>query len=312
MRLAYFGTPLAAVAPLRALVAAGHDVGPVVTQPDRKRGRGSALVASPVKRAACELGLSVLTPARSREVVDEVGVSGAEVAVVVAFGQLLPAELLAVPPLGFVNVHFSLLPRWRGAAPVERAILAGDAETGVAIMAVDEGLDTGAIYAETSTPIGADETAGELSARLVALGTELLLATLPRLREITPRPQTGTATYATKLQPAEFRLDPHQPADELARLVRAANPRPGAWCTLTGRRLKVLRAAAVPEPTDLAGSVGSVDDAGVLVTASGGLALTEVQPEGRSAMTGSSWRRGLHDDAVRIDPAPPSDAPSAS
>lgn len=304
MRLTYFGTPLAAVTPLRALVAAGYEVAAVVTQPDRKRGRGPALVASPVKQAADQLGLEVLTPARSGEVIDEVRASGAEVGVVVAFGQLLPADLLATTPLGFVNLHFSLLPRWRGAAPVERAILAGDTETGVAVMSVDEGLDTGPVYALARTPIGASETAGELTDRLVALGTDLLLATLPNLRDITPQSQRGAATYASKVQPAEFRVDARRPADELARVVRAANPRPGAWCVIGGRRVKVWRASVAPDPVGLP---GSVDADAVLATCAGGLALIEVQPEGRSPMPARAWRNGLRGE-VSLDPCEPGEA----
>ena len=199
MRLVFFGTPDDAVPTLRALVDAGHDVALVVTQPDRRRGRGGELVPSPVKAAAIALGLPVRTPERAREVRDEVAASGAEVGVVVAFGQLLPEPLFTSVPLGFVNVHFSLLPRWRGAAPVERAMLAGDAETGVCIMEIEQGLDTGRVYARASTPIAPDETAGELRARLVALGTDLLLETLPDLARLVPGDQEGEPTDAAKL-----------------------------------------------------------------------------------------------------------------
>src|SRR3954469_18681293 len=156
MRFVYFGSPAAAVPPLRALHAAGHDIALVVTQPDRRRGRTSALDPTPVKQCALDLGLPVRTPARAKEVVDEVAALGVTLGVVVAFGQLLPLTLLEATTDGFVNMHFSLLPRWRGAAPVERAILAGDPETGVALMAVEETLDTGGIYAEARTPIGAE------------------------------------------------------------------------------------------------------------------------------------------------------------
>src|ERR1700712_567862 len=157
VRVVYLGTPRDAVPPLRALHEAGHDIALVVTQPDRKRGRGGALVPSPVKVAATELGLPVATPDRSREVVDQVRATGAEVGVVVAFGQILPVALLEALPHGFVNLHFSKLPRWRGAAPVERAILAGDAETGVDLMDIEAGLDTGAVYASARTPIDPEE-----------------------------------------------------------------------------------------------------------------------------------------------------------
>jgi methionyl-tRNA formyltransferase len=279
MRLVFFGTPLDAVVALRALRDAGHEIVLVVTQPDRRRGRGGRSEPSPVKAAAEELGLAVRTPERAGDITGEVAASGAEVGVVVAFGQLLPEALLRSVPLGFVNVHFSLLPRWRGAAPVERAILAGDAETGVCIMAVEKGLDTGAVFARVSTPIGDDETAGELRARLVALGTDLLVATLPKLVTITPTPQSGTVTSAPKLAVEEFALDFSRPPGELVRLVRAGNPRPGAWTTIDGRRLKVWRARA--------------DDHGAFE-------LLEVQPEGRARMSGDAWSRGRRDAPVRF------------
>ncbi len=169
--------------------------------------------------------------------------TGAELGVVVAFGQILPVALLDSLPSGFVNVHFSLLPRWRGAAPVERAILAGDSETGVDIMAIEAGLDTGPVFASARTPIDPAETAGELHARLVEMGTDLLLATLPDVPTIEPRPQVGEPTYAEKLTVEEFELDPSAPPAELARAVRAGNPRPGAWIPVDGKRLKVWRGA---------------------------------------------------------------------
>jgi methionyl-tRNA formyltransferase len=271
VRIIFFGTPHDAVPTLRALCAAGHDVALVVTQPDRRRGRGGATDPSPVKAAAVELGLPVRTPERAREVTDEVAASGADVGVVVAFGQLLPEPLFTAVPLGFVNVHFSLLPRWRGAAPVERAILAGDDETGVCIMEIEKGLDTGAIYERATTRIGDDETAGELRSRLVELGTDLLLETLPDLAQIAPEEQVGEPTYAEKLTVEEFELDWSRPAIELSRVIRAGNPRPGAWTTVDGKRLKIWRAPIA-------------DD--------GSLELLDVQPEGRARMQFVDWVRG--------------------
>ena len=276
---------------LRALHAGGHDIPLVVTQPDRRRGRGSAVAPSPVKEVATELGLPVCTPTRAADVVREISEVDADLGVVVAFGQLLPAAVLESCRHGFVNLHFSLLPRWRGAAPVERAVQAGDEETGVCVMALDEGLDTGPVYDCVRTAVAPDETAGELRARLVDLGTALLVRTVPRLEHLTARPQEGESTHAPKLSVEEFRLDPRRPAAELARLVRAGNPRPGAWGTIDGRRLKVLRARAVEGSAD----VGSIDRAGVLGTADGVLVLEAVQPEGRAAMSASAWRAGIHD-----------------
>lgn len=271
MRIVFLGTPVDAVPTLRALVDAGHEVALAVTQPDRRRGRGAATAPSPVKAAALALGLPVRTPARARDVVDEVAASDAALGAVVAFGQLLPSALLDALPHGFVNLHFSLLPRWRGAAPVERAILAGDEETGVCVMRVDTGLDTGPVFAVERTPIGPEETAGELRARLVQLGTELMVETLPRVPELEPVPQAGEPTYADKLDVGEFELDWSRPAEEILRVIRAGNPRPGAWTTVGDTRLKIWRARI--------GTDGTVDP-------------LEIQPEGKNRMAWDAWQRG--------------------
>jgi methionyl-tRNA formyltransferase len=264
---------------LRALVGAGHDVALVVSQPDRRRGRGPELSPSPVKAAAAELGLPVSAK------VDDVLTVGAELGVVVAFGRLIKPHVLA--HLDMVNVHFSLLPRWRGAAPVERAILAGDTETGVCLMALEEGLDTGDVYACERVVIGPDETADELRRRLTEVGTELLVAALERGRESlpTPRPQTGEPTYAAKLDPGDLHLDWTRPAVELHRLVRLGR----AWTTVRGRRLEVVRARVTPGPPP--GPPGRLE-ALVVATGEGGLELVEVKPEGRGVVPAESWRRG--------------------
>jgi methionyl-tRNA formyltransferase len=242
-----------------------------------------------VKLAAESGGIPVATPERASDALAEIAAARPDVGVVVAFGQLLRPDLLDTPPLGCVNVHYSLLPRWRGAAPVERAILAGDAETGVCIMQVDEGLDTGPVYATATTRIHRAETAGELRARLVTMGNELLVETLPRLESTRPEEQRGEATYATKLDVGEFGLDPHRSAAELERMVRAANPNPGAWCRVGGRRVKVWRAAAA---AGTALGVGTIDSTAVLHTVDGGLQLLEVQPEGKPIMEATAWRNG--------------------
>ncbi|HEY7439706.1 MAG TPA: methionyl-tRNA formyltransferase [Acidimicrobiia bacterium] len=269
MRLAFFGTPVDAVPALEALHGAGHDIALVVTQPDRKRGRGGGLVPSPVRVAAERLGLPVLTPVKAREVVDDVKNTAPDLGVVVAFGQLLPTALLDAIPGGFVNLHFSLLPRWRGAAPVERALLAGDRETGVCLMGLEAALDTGPVYARVVTQIRPDDTGGSLHTRLVELGTQLLVDELPKVPGATPEPQAGEPTYAEKLAVDEFELDLSRPAVDLERLVRAGNPRPGAWLTLDGKRLKVLAA--------------HVD---------GRLVPDVVQPEGKRPMEYAAWRAG--------------------
>jgi methionyl-tRNA formyltransferase len=291
VKLVFLGTPADAVRPLHALVDAGHEIALVVTQPDRRRGRGGSVEPSPVKRAAADLGLTVRTPEKAREVVDDVRNTGAALGVVVAFGQLLPVALLDALPHGFVNLHFSLLPRWRGAAPVERAVLAGDPETGVCLMQLEAGLDTGPVFACTRTAIGPDETAGELRARLVDIGTGLLVEELPSVPKATPAPQEGEPTYAAKLEVDEFRLDPRAAgAEVLARVIRAGNPRPGAWFEVDGRRVKVWRAH--PD-TDSNVAPGALADDGRLGTVQGALVLDEVQPEGKRAMGARAWLGGL-------------------
>jgi methionyl-tRNA formyltransferase len=291
-RLVYLGTPEAAVAPLRALVGAGHEVALVVTRPDNRRGRGSQLVPSPVKAAAVELGLPV-----SATLEDALDV-GAELGVVVAYGRIIPVAVLHRLPM--VNVHFSLLPRWRGAAPVERAILEGDAETGVCLMAVEAGLDTGGIHAEATTTVGDEETADALRSRLVEIGCGLLVEYLREGRAGLPpaRDQAGTPSYAEKIRPAELELDWRQPAIQLRRVIRLGR----AWTTFRGRRLRILEATgpvdatapggpAAPEGTGAA--PGRLD--GVEVTAGSGtrLRLVTVQSEGRRPMAAPDWLHGV-------------------
>jgi methionyl-tRNA formyltransferase len=270
-RLVFLGTPEFATDPLRALVDAGWDVALAVSQPDKRRGRGGRLMPSPVKRAALDLGLAV------SDRVDDVLDTGADLGVVAAFGRLIKPHVLERLPM--INLHFSLLPRWRGAAPVERAILAGDERTGVDLMVIEEGLDTGGVYARSEVAIGPDETADELRARLTALGTELLLANLrDGLPE--PKPQEGEATYAQKIDPAELEIDWGRPAIEIHRLVRIG----GAWTTHRGHRLKVWRTALAPTgPGDVAVPAGD-----------GPIQLVEVQPEGRRRMSANAWANGVH------------------
>jgi methionyl-tRNA formyltransferase len=275
-RLVFLGTPDVAVAPLRALHHAGFDIPLVVTRPDKRRGRGAALVPSPVKQAALELGLPVT------DQVDDALTVRADLGVVVAFGRIIKPHVLAQLPM--VNVHFSLLPRWRGAAPVERAILAGDRETGVCIMAVEEGLDTGGVYRAATVPIGDDESLDDLRGRLVELGTELLLSTLrDGLGE--PEPQQGEVTYADKIDPAELHLEWTRPAVELHRLVRLGD----AWTTFRGKRLKIWRTQLHAERSVLA--PGELDGTRV-GTGNGLLELVEVQPEGKGRASAPAWRNG--------------------
>jgi methionyl-tRNA formyltransferase len=293
VRLVFLGSPADALPPLRAIHETGHEVALVVTQPDRRRGRGGGVDPSPVKRLALELGLPVVTPERCKEALPDIAGSGAALGVVVAFGQLIPQSVLDALPEGFVNLHFSLLPRWRGAAPVERAMMAGDTETGVCLMQLEAGLDTGPVYACERVAIGPEETAGELRARLVEVGTEVLLANLERVPGTEPVPQEGEPTYAHKLTVEEFELDWARPAAELARLVRAGNPRPGAWTTASGRRLKVRRARFEEGATAAPGTlVGPAQ----VATAEGVLHLVEVQPEDKAPMAGTAWAAGFRGD----------------
>ncbi len=275
-RLVFLGTPEMAVPPLRALVDAGFDVALAVTRPDKRRGRGRETTPSPVKAAALELGLPV-----THRVDDALGV-GADLGVVVAYGALVKPPVLAELPM--VNLHFSLLPRWRGAAPVERALLAGDTETGVCVMQLEEGLDTGPVFARESVPIGAAETAAELRQTLVEVGTRLLVATLEGgLHD--PETQVGEPTYAAKLDPSDLSLDWERPALELDRVVRVG----GAWTTFRGRRLKVL--AARPVPGERPGPPGTLDGDRV-ATGDGVLVLATVQPEGKGPQPVTAWRNG--------------------
>lgn len=246
-----------------------------MTQPDRKRGRGGALVPSPVKAAATRHGIAVT------DQVDDVLAADVELGVVVAFGKLVKPHVLDAVPM--VNLHFSLLPRWRGAAPVERAILAGDAETGVCLMALDPGLDTGPVHDCVRTPIGEDESLDELRTRLVALGTDLLVDRLARpLGE--PTPQSGEPTYAAKIDPTELELDLARPAIEVHRTVRLGR----AWTTFRGARLQVLEARPVAEGP----AQGTIEGLVVGCGDGTGLELVTVKPEGKAAQPAAAWRNG--------------------
>jgi len=284
-RLVFLGTPEAAVEPLRTLVQAGHDVALVVSRADKRRGRGSALVPSPVKAAATALGLEVT------DTLDDALAVGAELGVVVAYGRIIPVAVLERLPM--VNLHFSLLPRWRGAAPVERAILEDDAETWVCLMAVEAGLDTGGIYAEAATAIGDDETAEELRSRLVVLGCGLLDEHLAHGRAGLPLPrdQVGTPSYAEKVLPGERVLRWEEPASQLRRVVRIGR----AWTTFRRHRLGVLAAAGVPVEGGVAspaGEPGTLDGTDVWAGGGSRLRLVTVQPEGKRPMDAGEWLRG--------------------
>ncbi|MCU1452515.1 MAG: fmt [Acidimicrobiales bacterium] len=278
-RLVYLGTPEMAVPPLIALLDAGFDIPLVITRADKRRGRRGLPAPSPVKVTALDRGLRV-----SHDVDDALTV-GAELGVVVAFGRIIKPHVLDQLPM--VNVHFSLLPRWRGAAPVERAILAGDATTGVCVMAVDETLDTGAVYARQPVTIRRGSSAEQLRAQLVEVGGRLLVDTLlSGLGEA--EAQVGEPTYAEKLSSADLFLDWQRPAEDLVRMVRVG----GAWTTFRGRRFKVHGAVAIPDEVG-AGQPGELHG-DLVTTATGVLQLTEVQPEGRARVRFTEWCNGAH------------------
>ena len=294
MKLVYLGTPALAVPPLRALVDAGHEVVLVVSGPDKRRGRGGATSPSPVKAAALELGIPV--SADPDDVVD----AGADLGVVVAYGRIIRPHQLAALPM--VNLHFSLLPRWRGAAPVERAILAGDERTGVCVMEVAEGLDTGDVHAVEALDIGPTETADELRERLVALGTTLLVDTLDTgLAHPTPQATHGI-TYAEKLTPADLELHFDQPAEQVLRTVRVG----GAWTTWRGGRFKVHagHVAAPGEGTPGGGTPGGEPgtfiDPVTVACSDGALSLDVVQPEGKARMDALAWAIGARPTGERL------------
>lgn len=279
----YFGTPEVAVAPLRALVEAGVQVLLVVTRPDKRRGRGAEVSHSPVKRAALEMGLPVAHDLIDVAVLDTRGLLG----VVVAYGKLIPVSLLARVPM--INMHFSLLPRWRGAAPVERAILAGDRTTGVCIMRVVEGLDTGEVYRKCEIDIGDTETAVELRGRLLDIAIPLLLNVVTCGAGAGER-QAGQATYASKIVSDDLSFDWGQSADYLARISRV-----GVGHTkFRGRRLNIREARALDGPVSLVpGQFLGLCPEGIIVsTGQGSICLLSVQPEGKPTLDATSWSRG--------------------
>lgn len=293
MRIVFMGTPDFAVPTLDALADAGHDIAAVYTQPPRPGGRrGRALTPSPVHHRAAARGIAVRTPARLRAAEDQAAFAAldADVAVVAAYGLILPPPVLAAPRLGCLNVHASLLPRWRGAAPIQRAILAGDTETGVAIMQMEAGLDTGPVRLTGRTPIG-DKDAGALTAELAAMGARLMVRVLADIAAFPPAPQPDAGvTYAAKIAKDEARLDFTLPAAAVLRQVRAFAPAPGAFFELAGERIKLLDAAMVAG----SGAAGTViDDMLTIACGEGAIRPLRVQRAGRGAMDAGELLRGF-------------------
>ena len=298
MRIVFAGTPEFSVGALDALHAAGHQIVGVYTQPDRKAGRGQKLSPSPVALRAEALGLYCYKPEKfNAQAQDDLRMLKPELMVVVAYGLILPAAALGIPWHGCFNIHASLLPRWRGAAPIQRAILAGDAETGITIMRMDPGLDTGPMLLKQSTPITPDTTAAALHDTLAEMGGRLIVKALADLALGELRQQVQPAegvTYASKLSKNEARLDWNKSAPELVRAIHAYNPAPGAWSELDGERLKFFRAQAT-EGCGAPGSVLRADSAGLVIAAGeGAVRITEMQkPGGRALPAGlvcAYWR----------------------
>lgn len=297
--IVFMGTPDFAVPTLDAIVAAGHRVVAVYTQPPRPAGRGMTLTPSPVQRRAEALGIPVHHPLslKGEDAAEAFRAHRADVGVVVAYGLLLPEAILAAPRHGCLNLHGSALPRWRGAAPIQRAIMAGDHETAVEVMRMEKGLDTGPVALTAVTPIGPDETTGDLHDRLAALGAPLMVKALAAIEEgsfaTVSQPEEGV-TYARKIDKAEARIDWTKPAKEIHDTVRGLSPFPGAWCelALAGKveRLKILRSHV----EDGRGAPGEVlDAAGLIACGSGALRLVEVQRAGGKPMAADVFTRGV-------------------
>ncbi len=298
MKIIFMGTPDFAVGTLQAIIDAGHEVVCVVTQPDKPKGRGKGVAMSPVKECALENGLKVITPVKVRvpEVVEELRDYNADAIVVVAFGQILPKSILEMTRFGCINVHASLLPKYRGAAPIQWAVINGEKESGVTIMQMDEGIDTGAILKVGRLILDEKETGGSLFDRLAAYGASLLVETLKGLEEgsVHATPQSGESTYAGKLDKSLGRLDFTRSAAELERLIRGLNPWPSAYTMLDKKMLKIWEAQVIDKcPKCLPGTVYCVEnDCFYISTGNGALKVTSVQLEGKKRMSAADFLRG--------------------
>jgi methionyl-tRNA formyltransferase len=298
VRVVFWGSPEFAVSVLDALLASRHEVGGVVTRPPQPTGRGRRVQMTPVAESAAALGVPVLSPRRPRGAVfeRELAALGADVFVVAAYGAILPSGILSLPPHGSLNVHASLLPDYRGAAPVTRAILDGRAETGITIMRMEPGLDTGPICLQVRTPIHASDSAGSLTGRLAELGGRAAVDALDRIEAgtLTETAQDDArATWADKVSTAEAEIDWGRPARAIERAVRAFDPWPGAWTTFRGERLKVFRVSALPGPHGGSpGEIRALGPAPVVRAGDGELGLELVQPPGARRMPGAEWARG--------------------
>lgn len=293
MRLIFMGTPDFSVPILQALVDAGHDIAAVYCQPPRPAGRGKKDRPSPVQRRAQDLGLPVRHPVTLKDPTVQANFAelNADVAVVVAYGLILPQAILDAPKFGCLNIHASLLPRWRGAAPIHRAIMAGDAKTGVCIMQMEAGLDTGPVLQRQEVEIGASETTGQLHDRLADIGAKLIADTLIDLPShiAQPQPENGV-TYAAKIDKSEARVDWSDTAEHIDRLIRGLSPFPGAWCDIGGERVKLLGSHLAKG----AGVAGSVLTGFTIACGDGAITITSAQRAGKKAMSASEVLKGLN------------------
>ncbi len=292
MRVIFMGTPDFSVPVLDALKDAGHDIVAVYSQPPRPAGRGKKDRPTSVHARALELGLEVRHPVslRHEEALNDFADLNADVAVVVAYGLILPQAILDAPKHGCLNIHASLLPRWRGAAPIHRAIMAGDAQTGVCIMQMEAGLDTGPVLLHEATDIGAAETTGALHDRLSVMGARLIVQALDQLSDLTPKGQPNDGvTYAEKISKDEARVDWLKPATEVDRLIRGLSPFPGAWCEIAGERVKLLGC----RPSTGAGSAGQVLGGFEIACGTGSVVITRAQRAGKRAMSAQEVLLGL-------------------
>ncbi|QPZ89664.1 methionyl-tRNA formyltransferase [Thioclava electrotropha] len=291
MRVIFMGTPEFSVPVLEALAGA-HEVVAVYSQPPRPAGRGKKERPSPVHAKAEELGIEVRTPRNFKAPEDREAFAAlnADIAVVVAYGLILPQAILDAPAKGCLNIHASLLPRWRGAAPIHRAIMAGDSQTGICIMQMEAGLDTGPVLLREATEIGATETTGELHDRLSAMGARLILDALSEIDSLIlqPQPEDGV-TYAAKIDKAEAQVDWTRPADEVIRHINGLSPFPGAWTEIGGERIKLLRAA----PAEGSGAPGEILDGFTIACGTGALEILTAQRPGKRPMSGADVLRGL-------------------
>ncbi|MET4590444.1 methionyl-tRNA formyltransferase [Arthrobacter sp. 754] len=297
MRVLFAGTPAVAVPSLDALVNAGFEVIAVLTRPDAPIGRKRVLTPSPVAARAVELGIDVIHATRVDDAVTaKIAAAEPDVAAIVAYGGLIPRAALDVPRHGWINLHFSLLPAWRGAAPVQRALIAGDDVTGAVTFLLEEGLDTGPVFGTLTESVGPEDTAGALLERLSHSGAVLLTQTLSAVEagQAAPQAQVGDVSLAPKLTLEDGRLDWNQPALAIGRRARGVTPEPGAWTTLDGQRVKLEPVRLRPEALDLAPGAVSLDGKSVLVgTGSHAVELTRIQPAGKKMMAAADWARGM-------------------